>query len=118
MAEGFLRSLASPGLSVWSAGSAPTALNPLAVSVMREVGVDISSQRAKAVTEIPKERVTTVITLCAEEICPAWLGAAERLHWPFEDPAVVGGDEGVRLAAFRRVRDAIQQRIEAFLADL
>jgi arsenate reductase len=84
---------------------------------MREVGVDISSQRAKAISEIPKESVTTVITLCAEEVCPAWLTPAERLHWPFEDPAAVRGDEATRRAAFRRVRDAIQQRIDAFLAD-
>jgi arsenate reductase len=116
MAEGFLRALAPPGALGMERGLVTDC--PLAVSVMREVGVDISSQRAKAISEIPKESVTTVITLCAEEVCPAWLTPAERLHWPLEDPAAVRGDEAMRRAAFRRVRHAIQQRIDAFLADL
>lgn len=110
MAEGFARAIGGPGVEVYSAGSAPTRLNPYAVRVMQEAGIDISAQRAKSIEAVPVERIGVVITLCAEEACPIFPGWVERLHWP-EDPAVTGSEEEI-LAAFRRVRDQIRFRIE------
>lgn len=103
MAEGLARALLGAG--VQSAGSAPSRVNPLAVEAMREVGIDLGGHRSKAVDEIDPATVDTVITLCAEEVCPAWIGRVERLHWPMPDPAAGGLDD------FRRVRDAIRARL-------
>jgi arsenate reductase len=114
MAEGFARLMAPAGTEVYSAGSEPTVVNPLAVQAMREVGIDISSHRSKCVDEIDKDRIGTVITLCAEEVCPIFPGPVERLHWPFPDPAAASGSEEERLAAFRRVRDQIRSKLEEF----
>lgn len=112
MAEGFARAIARKGVEIHSAGSAPTSLNPLAIRVMREVGIDISSHRSKSVDEIPKERIGTVVTLCAEEVCPAFPGEVRRIHWPFEDPAEASGSEEEVLEAFRSVRDRIRASVE------
>jgi arsenate reductase len=109
MAEGLARRLAPAGVGVWSAGSTPTRLNPLAVAVMAEIGVDLGSHRSKGIDEIPVARIGTVITLCAEEICPTFPHPVERLHWPFPDPARAGGRTP---AEFRRVRDAIASALE------
>lgn len=114
MAEGFARTMASEGVAVLSAGSSPTALNPLAVEAMKEVGIDISGHRSKSVDEIPRETIGTVVTLCAEEVCPVFGGEVARFHWPFEDPAAATGDHDERLDAFRRVRDQIRKKVEAF----
>jgi arsenate reductase len=114
MAEGLLRALA-PAREVHSAGSAPATLNPYAVRAMAEAGLDIAAHRAKGIGDVPAERVGTVITLCAEEVCPVFPGAVTRLHWPFEDPAAAAGDDAAVLAAFVRVRDAIAAQLEAWL---
>jgi arsenate reductase len=117
IAEAIARELAPPGVEVFSAGSRPSRMNPLAVSVLAEIGLDASGQRSKSVEEIPPGRVGTIVTLCAEEVCPAWLGEAHRLHWPLPDPAAVEGSDEQRLEAFRRVRDAIRSRVlELFAA--
>lgn len=115
MAEGIARSIAPPGTEVWSAGSRPTSVRPEAIVVLKEIGIDISHHRAKAVGEIPATEVDTVITLCGEEECPLFLGKATRLHWGLPDPAAVQGTERDRLAAFRGTRDELRRRIEAFL---
>ena len=108
MAEGLARAVAPKGREIYSAGSAPTHLNPFAREVMQELGIDISSHRSKAIDEIPSARIGTVITLCAEEVCPVFPGNVERFHWPFEDPAAAkGSDEEVR-KEFRRIRDQIR----------
>ncbi len=108
MAEGLARAAAPKGREIYSAGSAPTHLNPFAREVMQELGIDISSHRSKAIDEISSERIGTVITLCAEEVCPVFPGNVERLHWPFEDPAAAqGSDEEVR-KDFRSIRDQIR----------
>ena len=112
MAEGLARNMAPPGLEVRSAGSAPTHVNPLAVRAMDEVGIDISEQRSKPIAAIDRERIATVITLCAEEVCPHFPGEVERLHWPLADPAAATGTEEERLAAFRAVRDQIRAKLE------
>ena len=117
MAEGIARQLAGDRLRVQSAGSEPTRLNPLAAAALAEVGIDASGQRSKLVDEIDRTAVDTVITLCAEEVCPVYLGAARRLHWPLPDPAGHAEGEEASLARFRAVRDELARRIEAFLAD-
>ena len=111
MAEGLARNL-MPDRTVFSAGSAPTKLNPHAVTVMREIGIDIAAQRSKPVDEIPSERIASVVTLCAEEVCPVFPGNVRRIHWPIEDPAATTGPEHEVLDAFRKARDEIQRRIE------
>jgi len=82
----------------------------------REIGIDISGHEAKAVDAIDTEQVGSVVTLCAEEVCPVFPGDVEREHWPFEDPAAVEGSYDERLAAFRRVRDQIALRLGDFFA--
>jgi len=116
MAEGIARSLLPPGTKVWSAGSRPTSVRPEAIAVLKEIGLDISSHRAKTIDEIPAAEVDTVITLCAEEECPLFLGKAVRLHWGLPDPAAVTGSRAERLKAFRETRDELRRRIEALFA--
>jgi arsenate reductase len=115
MAEGIARSLAPVGTKIWSAGSRPTSVRSEAIVVLKEIGIDISGHRAKAVAEIPAAEVDTVITLCGEEECPVFLGKATRLHWGLPDPAAVSGSETERLDTFRRVRDELRRRIIDFL---
>ena len=116
IAEGVARALAPAGTRVWSAGSRPTRVRPEAIAVLREIGLDISSHRSKAVAEIPASEVDTVVTLCAEEECPLFLGPARRLHWGLPDPAAVTGSEEERLDAFRKTRDELRRRLEALFA--
>jgi arsenate reductase len=118
MAEGIARSLAPAGTKIWSAGSHPTGVRPEAIAVLKEIGIDISGHRAKAVAEIPAAEVATVITLCGEEECPVFLGQATRLHWGLPDPAAVDGSEAERLDAFRKVRDELRRRISEFFAQI
>jgi arsenate reductase len=117
MAEGIARSLAAPGLVVASAGSHPTRVRPEAIAVLQEIGIDISGQRSKRVAEIPVADVDTVITLCAEEVCPVYLGNARRLNWGLADPAAVEGSDDRRLAAFGKTRDELRRRIAALLGE-
>jgi arsenate reductase len=113
IAEGIARKLAPEGVTVHSAGSQPGRLNPLAVRVMAEIGIDLSGHLSKGLGAVPIDAITTVITLCAEEVCPAFPRAVEKLHWPLPDPAAVAGDDEARLAAFRAVRDELKRRLLA-----
>jgi protein-tyrosine-phosphatase len=115
IAEGIARSLAPPGVKIWSAGSRPTKVRPEAIAVLKEIGIDVSGYRSKSVAEIPAEEVDTVITLCAEEECPLFLGNAQRLYWGLPDPAAAIGSEHEILAAFREIRDELYRRITDFL---
>ena len=116
MAEALARRMLGERREVFSAGSSPGRLHPFAVRVMQEAGVSMDGHYSKPVDAIPSDRVGTVINLCADEVCPAFLGrAAERLHWPFEDPAGAGGSDEEVLAAFRRVRDGIAAKLTEFL---
>jgi thioredoxin type arsenate reductase len=115
MAEGIARALAPPEVDIWSAGSRPTSVRAEAVTVLKEIGIDISRHRSKAVAEIPADQVDTVITLCAEEECPVFLGKAQRLHWGLPDPAAVIGSDQELLATFREIRDELLRRITVFL---
>lgn len=110
MAEGLAKSIFGTNTLVQSAGSRATKVNPFAVQVMEEIGIDISRQTSKSVDSVDPKTVDTVITLCAEEVCPIFLGKAQKLHWPFPDPASNGSDELV-LSRFREVRDKIKEKI-------
>ncbi len=109
MAEGLARMLAPDGYRFWSAGSEPGTLHPLAVAALAELGIDISHHRAKGLTGIPLDQVDTIVTLCAEEVCPVVPGRVRRLHWPLPDPARAEGSEEARLAAFRAARDRLRE---------
>jgi arsenate reductase len=117
MAEGFAQALAPQDLNVYSAGTAPRQVHPLAVQVMREAGVDISRQRSKSIEEVPLQQIDLVITLCGEaaESCPAFPENTRRLHWPLPDPALAQGNAEEVLRVFREVRDEIRGRVESLL---
>jgi arsenate reductase len=116
MAEGWLRHYAGGRVEVSSAGTKPAGLNPTAVSVMGEAGVDISGQRSKHLDELINQDFLFVITVCdaAREACPVFPGALYQLHWSFDDPAAATGTEAERLAVFRRVRDEIRAQVQGF----
>ena len=111
MAEGIARSLAPSSTRISSAGSKPSQVNPLAIAALREIGLDLSGHHSKSVEEIPREGVDAVITLCAEEVCPVWLGQARRYHWGLPDPAGAGKDDAEQLQSFRDVRDELRRRL-------
>ncbi|MBK6689560.1 MAG: arsenate reductase ArsC [Deltaproteobacteria bacterium] len=114
MAEGLARKLFGDRIGVQSAGSEPSKVNSYAIEVMAELGVDLSVHHSKSVQTIDPTTVGTVITLCAEEVCPVFLGKARRLHWPIADPA--SKDPSIpreeMLTRFRTARDQIQARLE------
>lgn len=111
MAEGIARFLAPPGVAVSSAGTEPTAVRPEAVRVLGEIGIDISAQRPKGVETIDGAAADAVVTLCAEQACPAFLGGAVKVHWSLADPAQAPGDDAARLEAFRKTRDELFRRL-------
>ncbi len=117
MAEGLARHLWGDRVRVDSAGSQATRVNPLAVEVLREIGIDIGHHTSKSVDSIDPRSIDTVITLCAEEVCPVFLGHARRLHWPLPDPAAAGSGPAA-IGKFRAVRDELKRRIEALAGDL
>jgi arsenate reductase len=96
-------------VKISSAGSAPSKLNPLVVRALSEIGIDASRQYSKSVADIPPDDVEAVITLCAEEECPVFLGKARRYHWGLPDPAGAADEE--RIEAFRGVRDELRRRL-------
>jgi arsenate reductase len=116
MAEGFLRSYAGHRFSVQSAGTKATTVHPLAVRVMREVGIDISEQQSKSVEDVG-EGWDVVVTVC-DANCPIPPRSGLKLRWSFPDPALAGGDEDQRIAAFRAVRDGIQKRVRSLATRL
>ena len=118
MAEGLLRNLGGGQFEVFSAGTEPGSVNPLAIEAMREIDIDISGHRSKSVDEFTGEEFDYVITVCdnANEQCPIFPGDTQRIHWSFIDPAATEGDEATRRAVFHRVRNEIQQRLRLFLA--
>ncbi len=111
LAEGLARRVAPPGTRVYSAGSEPGTIHPLAVRALAEVGIDASAQRSKGLDAVPLDAIDLVVTLCAEEVCPLFPRPVRREHWPLPDPARVAGDEAARLAAFRAVRDELARRL-------
>jgi arsenate reductase (thioredoxin) len=117
MAEGLLRHDAGERFDVESAGTKASSVRPEAITVMSELGIDISGQRSKNVDEFEGQRFDYVITVCdnARETCPVFFGAAERLHRSFEDPPAQGvGSDEERMAIFRRVRDDLRAYLRDF----
>jgi arsenate reductase len=119
MAERLLRDLGRDRFEVASAGTVATAVHPLAARVMEEIGLDLEGHSSKTLERYLGERWDYVITVCdqAGERCPLFPGPARRIHWSFEDPSAATGSEADRLASFRRVRDAIRDRLRAWLAE-
>jgi arsenate reductase len=122
MAEAFLRKHAGQYFEVHSAGLRPREIHPLTVRVMSEAGIDISGQQSKPVSQfLGRLTVHVAISVCAaaEDDCPTqWPWAFARLSWPFPDPVACAGTEEERLAAFRTVRDQVDQKIRDWLAEI
>jgi arsenate reductase (thioredoxin) len=119
MAEAFLRHLGGQRFEAVSAGTEATRVRPLAVRVMAEQGIDIAAHESKTLDRYLDQHFDKVITVCdqANESCPVFFGARERLHWSFPDPSSATGTEEEQLAVYRRVRDAIRARIECELVN-
>lgn len=117
MAEGWARALAPAGVEVWSAGTHPVGVNPLAVEVMKERRVDISGQRSKPLAEVPAN-ANYVITLCAEADaeCPRLPARVQRMAWHLPDPAKAEGDDEAKRQAFRAARDHIEEQVRHLFA--
>ena len=114
MAEGLLNSIFWDKYWASSAGTEPSVVNPHAVKVMSEIGIDISKHRSKSMNEFLAQTFDLVITVCdhADETCPFFPGGKKRLHRNFEDPASFRGTEAETLSEFRRIRDEIRTWIE------
>ena len=121
LAEGILRAAVGESAEVASAGSDPAGyVHPMAVEVMKEIEIDISAHTSKHLDEFLQREVNTVITVCgnADQACPIFPGQAEKHHWPFNDPAKATGSEEEIRAVFRRVRDEIRAKFEAYAAQI
>ena len=121
LAEGILRAAVGESAEVASAGSDPAGyVHPMAVEVMKEIEIDISAHTSKHLDEFLQREVHTVITVCgnADQACPIFPGQAEKHHWPFNDPAKATGSEEEIRAVFRRVRDEIRVKFEAYAAEI
>ncbi len=119
LAEGILRAAASDILNVQSAGSNPAGyVHPLAVQVMQEIGIDISTHHSKHMNEFHSQSIETVVAVCgnADQACPMFPGQINRHHWGFDDPAHATGTEEEKLAVFRRVREEIKMVFDAYAA--
>ena len=110
MAEGLARHLFGDRVHAQSAGSQPTRVNPNAIAVMAEIGIDILTQTSKSIDAVDIEHADLVITLCADEVCPVVPGRVERLHWPLPDP--VAAPPARMVESFRSVRDELKRRLE------
>ena len=120
MAEGLLRAVGGQQFEAFSAGTEATHVRPLAIRAMAELGIDISGQESKTLERYLDQPFDKVITVCdqANEACPVFFGAKQRLHWSLPDPSEATGTEAEQLTVYRLVRDAIQQRIERELLEL
>ncbi|HIG81262.1 MAG TPA: arsenate reductase ArsC [Verrucomicrobiales bacterium] len=121
LAEGILRAALGDAAIVASAGSNPTGtVHPMAIEVMAEIGIDIRTHTSKHLNEFLEKKVHTVITVCghADAACPVFPGQAAKHHWPFDDPAKAEGNEEEIRATFRRVRDEIRVKFEAYAREI
>ncbi len=116
MGEGLFRAEGGGGFEIFSAGTKPGSVRPEAIAVMQEIGIDLSGHRSKSVDEFSGQSFDYVVTVCdnARDACPVFPAGAQRIHWSFEDPAAVQGAELQRLAAFRRIREQIHERVRTF----
>lgn len=120
MAEGWTRALAVDGVHAASAGIEAHGKNPRAIAVMREAGVDISTQESTVVTPAMLEAADLVVTVCghADEQCPVLPSGTEKAHWPLSDPAKASGSEEEIMNVFRATRDEVETRVRELLASL
>jgi arsenate reductase len=121
MAEALLRQEGHERLEIFSAGSAPAdRIHPLAVRAMAEIGLDISAQKPKPLSDFLGQPFDYIIAVCskAAEACPYFPGPAARLHWFYDDPAAAQGTDEEKMAAFRAVRDDLKLRIAEWLSSL
>ena len=121
LAEGLARHLFEKHTEIESAGSQPSKVNPVAVQVLSEEGIDISRHFSKSVDDLSPEFLATldyVITLCTEEVCPVLISKARKIHWTLHDPAVKGASEAELLEKFRATRDELKKRLLVFGRDL
>ena len=120
MAEGLARDMFGDEVTVQSAGSEPSRVNPWAIEAMGEVGIDVSEHESTSADDVDPDDVDVVITLCAEEVCPAFLSDARRYHWPLEDPDTddPSVEDEAMLERFRAARDEIKRRLEQLAVDM
>ena len=121
LAEAILRQAAGDIIEVASAGSKPSGyVHPIAIEVLKEIGLDASAHRSKHLSEFLNQPVHTVITVCgnADQVCPMFPGQVQRFHWGFDDPAHATGTPDEVRAVFRRVRDEIRATFEAYAVRL
>ncbi|MCG6538178.1 MAG: arsenate reductase ArsC, partial [Syntrophales bacterium LBB04] len=113
---GIVRHYLGDKIEAFSAGIEPTSVNPHAIQAMGEIGIDISRQRSKSMTEFEGQQFDYVITLCdsANEQCPLFFGGVKKIHMGFDDPEAVAGSEDEIMTSFRRIRDEIKNRLLEF----
>jgi len=116
MAEGLINHFLGDKIAVFSAGTEATYVNPTAIEVMQEIGIDISRHQSKNLSAFDGQSFDYVITLCgnANEACPLYIGGTKKTHIGFDDPAGVQGTKEEVLHEFRRVRDEIKEKLIAF----
>jgi protein-tyrosine-phosphatase len=117
MAEGLARASAPTKWRVFSAGSKPTLVHPLAIEVLQEIDIDISKARSKGLDAVPIDDADFIVTLCEDQVCPTVPQGTEHLDWALQDPAGVGDQIRFQLDAFRETRDEIRQRLDSFWED-
>jgi arsenate reductase len=117
MAEGLLRAFGGGDFEIYSAGTDPKVLNPLAIEAMREIGIDISGHESKSLERFLGQHFDYIITVCdrARDSCPTFPGDNQRIHWGFEDPVAVTGSRAEQLVVFRRVRNEISERLRVWV---
>lgn len=121
LAEGIAKQIFGSKAEIYSAGSQPSKLNPFAAQALDEVGADVATLWSKSVDDLPKEFIRDldyIITLCKEEVCPAILSQAKKLHWPLPDPAGHDGSDDEQMSKFRNTRDEIRRRLESFSREI
>jgi len=119
MAEGIMNALYGDKFQAFSAGTNPSKVNPLAIEVLKEIGIDISHHRSKSIDEFKGETFDYVVTVCdnAKENCPYFPGGKKYVHRGFMDPASIEGTYEEKLSAFRKVRDEILNWIKEFFIE-
>jgi arsenate reductase len=118
LAEGLARKMAGERVEVFSAGSEPSELHPFAARLLQDEGIDPRKHYSKSVQEFVDQSFDYVITLCAEQVCPTFPGAATRLHWGLADPTAAPGDSEQKLAAFHDTMEALKAHLQEFLLTL
>ena len=119
MAEGLVNHFLGDRFQAFSAGTEATRVNPLAIRVMAELGIDISQHYSKTITEFEGEQFDHVITLCgsANEQCPLFFGGVQRVHIGFDDPSRLSGPDEAVLPEYRRVRDELKEKLIGYLTN-